>query len=73
MPDGLSRKLKKLAAERNTTMRSLIIDALERNLAEPRKCFRLRDGSAGGPPGHPVDTDAINAAVDEMREPRFRP
>lgn len=54
-------------------MRSLIIDALERNLAEPRKCFRLRDGSAGGPPGHPVDTDAINAAVDEMREPRFRP
>lgn len=72
IPDSLSRRVKRAAAERGTTMRELIIDALEQNLEPPRRGFRLRDASAGQREDAGPDAAAVNAAIDALREPDFR-
>ena len=70
MPDKLMSKVKKVAAERNTTFRALVIDALENSLNEEKAPFVLREASAGynvhGKGG--VSSDVINNAIDENRE-----
>ncbi|TVR53230.1 MAG: hypothetical protein EA425_03670 [Puniceicoccaceae bacterium] len=72
MPDNLARKVKRVAAERKTTMRALILDAIERSLEEPRRDFRLRDASAGDPADPKVAAETVNQAIDALREPLFR-
>ena len=71
MPDELFHRAKKVAADRKTTLRMLIVDALDRSLREKPKAFRLRDASVGE--GAPVvGSEAINQAIDDQREPPFK-
>ena len=72
MPNGLSRKLKRVAVERKTTMRALIIDAIEQSLDEPKPRFSLRDASVGDAMGQRMGPDGVNQAIDSLREPNFR-
>lgn len=68
MPDGLFKRAKKAAAERHTTLRMLMVDALERSLNEPPSgSFRLQDAAVGYG-AEKVDAAAINQAIDEQRE-----
>lgn len=68
MPDGLFKRAKKVAAERHTTLRMLMVDALERSLNEPSSgSFRLQDAAVGYG-AEKVDAAAINQAIDEQRE-----
>lgn len=73
MPDKLFRKLKRTAAEKDTTMRELIVDAVSRSLQKPEARFRLRDASVGPKDGSGLDPQATNQAIDQLREPIFRP
>jgi len=72
IPDQLSRKLKRAAAERGTTMRDMILHAVQRELEAPRANFILRDASAGDASGSEADAAAVNEAIDALREPSFR-
>jgi hypothetical protein len=73
MPDPLLRKAKQAAAERNTTLRALMIEALQSSLNPPAGTNILRDASFGDLEGggDGVSPEAINAAIDATREPRF--
>lgn len=76
MPDRLLKRVKQVAAERQTTFRALVVDALERSLAEKPRSFKLRDASVGPKPrrkgsSEEVSTKAINEAIDAQRESRF--
>jgi Arc/MetJ family transcription regulator len=75
MPDQLLARVKRFTAERNTTFRALVIDALEKVLEPPLREFRLRDASVGLKPqkGKGLDSDAINQAIDAQRESSFTP
>jgi hypothetical protein len=73
MPDALFRRAKVRMAERRVTFRSLVIDAVERSLAEkPARPFVLREASAGyvADRKEKVSRKAVNRAIDESREPR---
>ncbi|HMP75692.1 MAG TPA: hypothetical protein PKE12_05275 [Kiritimatiellia bacterium] len=73
MPDALLRRAKIRMAERGTTFRSLVIDALEQSLDDsPARPFKLREASAGYEAGRKerVSRKAVNKAIDEGREPR---
>jgi len=61
------KRAKRAAAQRKTTLRMLMLDALERSLREKPSAFELRDASAG-PPTRSVDPVSINRAIDEQRE-----
>lgn len=71
IPDRLMKLAKRAAAQRKTTLRALMLDALERSLQERPESFRLRDGSVGGG-GPEVGVAEINAAIDEEREGPYR-
>lgn len=75
MPDQLLRRVKVVAAERKTTFRAMVVDALEKALQEPFAPFTLRDASVGSLPAGEatVDSTAINRAIDTQREDRFTP
>lgn len=72
MPDVLYGRLKEKAVERNTTMRDLLIHAVEASLAERgAETFRLRDASVGTRASNRrggVTVEDINAAIDRLRE-----
>ena len=52
------------------TLRSLVIDALERSLQDAPGEFVLRDASAGyGGEGPGVTARDVNNAIDELRKP----
>ncbi|MGJ3243734.1 MAG: hypothetical protein ACFE0O_12400 [Opitutales bacterium] len=71
LPDPLFRQAKRLAAERGTTVRSLIIEALRMSLDERQAPdFQLRDASFGDQ-NQSVSADTINTAIDESRESGF--
>jgi len=73
MPDWLLRRAKKVAAERHTTLRMLMVYALERSLNEPPSgSFLLRDAAVGYGSDE-VDCQMINEAIDSQREGSFRP
>lgn len=77
MPDRLLKRVKQVAAERQTTFRALVVDALERSLAEKPRAFTIRDASVGPKPQRKgskseVTSEAINEAIDAQRESRFR-
>jgi hypothetical protein len=52
------------------TFRDLVTDAVERELSERNKPFVLRDASAGydAQPGAEVSANAVNKAIDSIRE-----
>lgn len=73
LPDPLLQKAKRLAAERKTTVRALIIEALQSSLNQRRGKFALRDASFGDAgEGERVSIAAINEAIDLSREMAFR-
>jgi len=53
-------------------MRDLIIEALEKALQEKRSGFQLRDAAVGSVEDSGPDPSAVNAAIDQLREPTFR-
>lgn len=67
IPDHLMKRAKRVAAQRKTTLRVLMLDALERSLSEKPGSFELRDASAG-PDTRTVEPASINQAIDELRE-----
>ncbi len=72
VPDGLLKRAKKVAAERHTSLRMLMVDALERSLAETSSSgFRLRDAAVGDGP-EKISAEQIDQAIDEQREALFR-
>lgn len=75
MPDALYRRTKAVCAHRKTTYRDLLIGAVEKELAGPRGTFTLRDASAGysATPSRALPSDAINAAIDSLREGQPHP
>jgi len=74
MPDQLLRRVKKITSERNMTFRALVIDALEKALAERTGEFRLRDASVGTKArrSESISPGAVNRAIDAQRESPFR-
>lgn len=74
MPDALMRRVKMAAAQRKTTFRALVVDALERTLDEVPNSFKLEDASVGSTrEGDPVSNAAINELLETQRESRFNP
>lgn len=73
MPDRVFARLKRLAAERRTTLRALILEAVENNLGETRAGFSLRDAAVGGAGDPPVPAETIDDALRAVNEPFFRP
>ncbi len=75
MPDALMQRVKTVAAQRKTTFRALVVDALERSLDQPSAAFQLEDAAVGPPPeaGDPVDNETINRAIDAQRDPPLIP
>lgn len=73
MPDSLSQQLKRTAADRKTTMRALIVQAVKQSLDAPAARFRLRDATVGQATSHSIDAAAVNQAIDALREPVYRP
>lgn len=72
MPDSLFKRAKQVAAERHTTLRMLMVDALERSLNESSPgTFRLQDAAVGYGSAK-VGVEAINQAIDDQREGPFR-
>jgi hypothetical protein len=75
LPDAILTRAKKEAASRNTTLRALIIEALQSNLGRRTTRFTLKDASFGSDsvnPAERVGSGAINAAIDADREFSFR-
>jgi hypothetical protein len=74
VPDDLLRRTRPVLAARKMTFRALVIDAVERVLEVPPVSFKLRDASAGhkSRTGE-VPNEAINRAINEVREPSFVP
>lgn len=70
IPDRLMKRIKRAAAQRKTTLRRLVLEALERSLQEKPEAFELRDASVGSG-GHQVDSAAINRALDDERKGSF--
>lgn len=75
MPDALMQRVKTVAAERKTTFRALVVDALERSLDPEPKDFRLEDAAVGESPrkAQPVENETINRAIDAQRDNPFIP
>lgn len=76
MPDRLLKRVKQVAAERRTTFRALVVDALERSLAEKPRSFKLRDASVGPKARRKGGKEegssgAINEAIDAQRKSHF--
>ncbi|MFM1902592.1 MAG: hypothetical protein RLZZ440_492 [Planctomycetota bacterium] len=65
-------RAKRAAARRKTTLRRLVLDALEQSLREKPQPFRMRDASVGDA-AEVVSAAAINQAIDEQRERGFQP
>jgi hypothetical protein len=71
MPPNLLQRAKTVAAKQHTTLRMLMVDALERRLNETSRAFKLRD-AAVGESGDRVSNEIINQAIDAHREGPFK-
>lgn len=68
------RRVKMTAAQRKTTFRALVVDALERTLDEAPHSFVLEDAAVGSTRKEDsVSNAAINELIDAQRESRFNP
>lgn len=72
IPDALMERVKRAAARRKTTLRRLVLDALEQSLKQKPERFELRDASVGSSSAT-VDAGRINHAIDELRQHAFQP
>ena len=72
IPAALMERVKRAAARRKTTLRRLVLDALEQSLKQKSERFELRDAAVGSSVAT-VDAAAINRAIDEQREQGFQP
>lgn len=73
LPDKLVKRIKACTAERKVTFRSLVVAALEKELAEDHGPFQLRDASVGTSNKSPVPNEVINRHLDASRDFVFRP
>ena len=75
IPDPLMAKVKERLHRQKITFRTLVVAALEAELAKDERGagFRLRDAAAGEPFGESgrVTSEEVNAAIDGQREPSF--
>ncbi len=65
-------RVKRAAARRKTTLRRLVLDALEQSLKQKPERFELRDAAVGCSSAT-VDAGRINHAIDELRQQAFQP
>ena len=74
LPDPLLKRVRKVLAARNMTLRSLVISALERELCPKPRKFKLREASAGYDPKgrRGVTAEQINRAIDDQRASTWR-
>ena len=73
VPDDLLKRIRPILADRQMTLRELVINAIERAIKTPPVSFRLRDslvGYAGDDGG--VSSELIDRAINETRMPSFR-
>ncbi|MEM9080495.1 MAG: hypothetical protein AAGC74_07390 [Verrucomicrobiota bacterium] len=73
LPDPLLAKIREQIKRDQTTLRSFVIQALEKAIAEPSPPFKLRDASFGNTEDPPVSSSTINKALADLREPQFNP
>lgn len=73
IPDLLVKRIKSHTAERSISFRSLVIAALEKELAGDNGSFRLRDASAGDPKKGLVSSEKINQDLNTIRDFDFQP
>lgn len=75
MPDALFRHAKQVAAEQGTTLRDLVVSALEVRLRTSPQPFRLRPAAVGtvSEDSSAVSAMTINEAIERQRETPFRP
>ena len=71
IPDALLERARPLLAARQMTLKSLVVDALERLIGTEAPSFKLRDASVGyaSGEGKKVSNDEINRTLDEINEP----
>lgn len=73
MPDSLMQRVKAVSVSRKTSFRALVIEALEKSLAQSESSFELPDASAGKAKKKPqVTASQVNAEIDQLREGAFR-
>ncbi|MEM9478941.1 MAG: hypothetical protein AAGA58_04675 [Verrucomicrobiota bacterium] len=71
IPDALFNRVKRKLYSRKVTFRAAVITALERFIDDERPPFVLREAAVGDAGAKPVTTERINAAIDDLAEPRF--
>jgi hypothetical protein len=71
MPDPILRKAKMIASQKKTTLRMVILEALEQSFTKEKNVFILEDASVGSVPtdrAQFVTTSTINQMIDELRD-----
>lgn len=70
IPDHLLERVKPHLLKKGLTLRSVVVDALERLMRPNETAFRMRDASVGycAEPREGVNASQVNAAVQELNE-----
>jgi hypothetical protein len=73
IPDSLFERLKACSLERNTTLRALVISAVEKEVAGTSEPVLLRDAAVGDPADGIVSHEELERQMADDREPDFQP
>ena len=70
IPDHLLERVRPHLLKKGLTLRSVVVDALERLMMPNETAFRMRDASVGyrAEPGEEVSASQVNAAIQEFNE-----
>lgn len=70
IPNHLLARVKPILLKRGLTLRSVVVDALERLTIPSETRFRMRDASVGYPadPGRGISATQVNAAIEDLGE-----
>lgn len=70
IPDQLLERVKPILLEKRLTLRSVVVDALERLTRPDETTFQLRDASVGyvAESGAGVSASQVNVAIEELGE-----
>jgi len=70
IPDHLLERVRPHLLKKGLTLRSVVVDALERLMRPSETAFRMRDASVGyrAEPGEEVSASQVNAAIQEFNE-----
>lgn len=69
MPDSLMQRIKEVSVTRKTSFRALVIEALEKSLAQNESTFVLADASCGkASKQKKVSAEQINREIDQQRQ-----